>query len=493
MRPLPHQKDFHLDPHQIKGNFGGFGTGKSLASIQEVMKHLLITPQAHFMVTANISYQYEQTFKKEFERDIPKAFVLDYSIRHQTMLLHNHALLSYRPLDDAKKLRSNNLTGFLVIEGSETKAEGFHELKTRMRNTAATTQALDEEGYPLFRHSPDGSPIPVIAHDWRKGIVESNPDAGWIKTDLLLVSDEIFYSGKILEDHNEEINPDDKDPLISSHIASTHVNSYLPTNYIEMVTKNKPDWWVNRYIRSSFMYAEGLVYPKARTAIVPSFPVPTSWKRIVAFDYGLHDNACFLFGAIDDDNGILYFYKEVVLNNANIEEIATVFKEASKDVPIGGWYCSPIIDAKSNNRDYNKKDLATHFREYGIYFKPSQINLDARIMRLNTYFETGRAKIFSTCSYFINEILNYKFEERTLDDAKKKIKPRDLNNHAVNPAEWIVMELPVNPANLQYGVYDNRGRELTREEKEYEATPWQLRDEIKEEVNYGDFNRAYDW
>ena len=74
-----------------------------------------------------------------------------------------------------------------------------------------------------------------------------------------------------------------------------------------MISKNKPEWWVNRFVNSSFLYSEGLVYPGVRKVIIPGFDVEQvgkHWKRIVAFDYGLSDNAVFLFGAVDEQAGL---------------------------------------------------------------------------------------------------------------------------------------------------------------------------------------------
>lgn len=480
--PLPHQEAVHKDTHKLIGNFGGYGTGKSLTDFKDLEKHLLITPDANAMVTANISYQYENTIKKELEKDIPAAFVADYSVKNQTMVLKNGATLSYRPLDDPNKLRSNNLTYFIIVEGSEAVAEAFHQLKTRLRNNAATTIKLNENREPIFNIDNDGRQIPVIEHDWRKGIVESNPDAGWIKNDLLLVSDEITQYGKANDSYEQDRVL--KDPSISSHISTTHVNPFLPPDYIDMISRNKPEWWINRFVNSSFMYAEGLVYPGARKAIVSAFDISIigrDWKRIVAFDYGLSDNAVFLFAAIDEQGGVVYIYKEVVVNNQNIEELAAIFKKETADIPIGGWYCQPIIDPKSNKRDFNKKDLASHFADFGIMFKPGHVSLDARIFRLNTYLETGKLKIFNTCTYFIGEILEYKFEERTLDTNKRDVKPVDKNNHAINPAEWITMELPSDPKLLTYGVFNRAGREVGTNSPEVQQNSWQLTDSAPEE------------
>lgn len=482
--PLKHQEAVHQDVHKLIGNFGGYGTGKSMTDYKDLEKHILITPNADAMVTANISYQYEQTIKKEFEKDIPAAFVAAYSVKNQRMVFINGAVLSYRPLDDPNKLRSNNLTYWIIIEGSETFAESFHQLKTRLRNMAATVQKLDDKGESMFKIDRDGRQIPVIEHDWRKGIVESNPDAGWIRTDMLLCSDKIYQHG-CNRDHYD-IDPAEVDHNISSHIATTDVNTFLPADYIDMICKNKPIWWIDRYVKSSFLYSEGLVYPAAAKCVIPWFEIPKDWRRIVAFDYGLSDNAVFLFGAVDEQAGILYIYKEIVMNNLNIEELAKKFKQETADIPIGGWITQPIMDPKNNKRDYNKKDLATHFSELGIMFKPGTISVDARILRLNTYFEMQRVMILDTCTYLTGELKEYKFAERTLDNKKRTVKPVDKNNHAINPLEWIVMELPANPANLIYGTYNRAGQLIGEEEAKLNNTPWQLRDDdnTNQEIEY---------
>ena len=477
--PQPHQQAIHEDYHKIIGNFGGYGTGKSLTDFKDLEKHALITPNADIMVTANISYQYEQTVKKELEKDIPKAFVSDYSVKNQKMTLKNGATISYRPLDDPNKLRSNNLTYWLIIEGSETSAESFHQLKTRLRNTNAVVFLRDENGDPVYELDSNGNQRPVIQYDWRKGLVESNPDAGWIRTDLLLVSDEICQHGANHDDY--EVPKDDIDPIISSHISTTDVNMYLPHDYIDMICKNKPEWWVNRFVRSSFLYSEGLVYPAAMKCVCRTFDVPKNWRRIVAFDYGLSDDAVYIFGALDEQAGVLYIYKEVVMNNLNIEELAARFKEHTADIPIGGWITQPIIDPKSNKRDFNQKDLASHFAELGIMFKNGHIGLDARIVRLNTYFETERIQIMDCCTYTIAQFKDYKFQEKTLDNKKRSVKPVDKNNHAINPVEWIAMELPHNPKDLMYGIYTKSGFKIDEHKKEELETPWQLRDSTTDE------------
>lgn len=479
--PQAHQISFHKDAHRITANFGGYGSGKTLTSREELEKHILITPAGTGLIGANVASQYEQTIKREFEADFPEAFYLAYSQQKVYADFRNGYRLMYRPYDDPNKLRSYNLDFWVILEASEVKEESFTQLKTRLRNTAGTTQKVDENGAPMF-NIVDGQAIPVIDHDWRRGIVESNPSAGWIKTDVLNCSDAIEKHGDIHEYY--VVLESDKDANISTHITSTSANAYLPEGFIDMQIKNKPKWWVERYIYGSFMYSDGLVYPGFLRCVCKSFPVPRFWKRIVAFDYGLADASCFLFGAVDERNNLLYFYKEVYGNNRSVEELANLFKDAAKDVPVGGWICTPIIDPKSGpKRDYDKKTLADSFLDYGIAFKPGAVNREARVFRANTYLESGRVKVMDCCKNLISQTKELKFKQDKISTTSPwRNEPEDHNDHAVVCMEWICMELPKDPKDLLCGVYGKDGINETptpaeREEHEKAFGEFALMDE----------------
>ena len=110
------------------------------------------------------------------------------------------------------------------------------------------------------------------------------------------------------------------------------------------------------------MYAEGTVYPNAMSCVCDPFPIDKNMKRFIAFDYGLSDDAVYVFAAVDEVKSCVYVYKEVRCHDRNIEELARIYHEETKDIPSGGLVTSPIIDPKSGpKRDYEKKTLAEHF------------------------------------------------------------------------------------------------------------------------------------
>ena len=68
--------------------------------------------------------------------------------------------------------------------------------------------------------------------------------------------------------------------------------------------------------------------------------------------------------------------------------------------------------------------------------------------------ESGRLRIMNNCTYLIQQLEDYKFPKKSLNKSSKaQDKPVDKNNHAINPLEWICMELPADPSKLVGGHY----------------------------------------
>lgn len=216
-KPQPHQLDTHDDEHLYIMNAGGYGSGKTLTSRQEIYRHALVTPNANILIGAKITSQYEQTIKRDIESDLPLLLVRNVSVQKSFIDLVNGARIMFRPFDDPDKLRSLNLSMFVIVEASEVSAETFHQLKTRLRNSAAFTNE----------------------HDWRRGIVETNPGAGWIRSDFLLNAQQIHVHGSSHETYPPSLTPD---PNLSVHITTTDANRYLPPNFISELSANKPQW-----------------------------------------------------------------------------------------------------------------------------------------------------------------------------------------------------------------------------------------------------------
>lgn len=463
--PMHHQMEMHKDPHKYIGIFGGYGSGKTVTSTKDDEKHILITPMGETLIGADTLVQIDNTIRKDFEMDMPQDFVSHYNRQKNRIHFDNQHILYYRPMNDEGNLRSLNLSRAHILEASETKHDNYVQLQTRLRNNASITHLRNKDGEVQYKEGEDGRPIPIIQYDTRKYIVESNPDAGWIRDDFLLKSGRI----SIWHDLGQSYTVTEPKSFMSSHIIPTKANYYLPEDFIEENAAGKPQWWIRRYLYGSFDYAEGLVYPEAMSTLVDDFEIPKGWKHAIAMDYGLNDNTHFVFAAVDTKatKPVVYIYKELVVNNMNIKEISERYKEMLRRyVPLTNLLFTPVMDAKSfsvRTRIDEKKRLGDLFLDEGVLFEPAQMDLDSRLLRTNTLFEKGHLKIFKSCYNLIEELKKYKFPEKKLHKASTDAdnKPEDKNNHGVNALEFLVMEFPHTITPHSLGVYSSRGRAAT--------------------------------
>ncbi len=454
-KPLPHQAAVLSDNHKFILNAGGFGSAKTYATRQLIYKQIFMSPGNLILVCANVSSQYKNTIQKELEADIPKAFVRSFNKMDQMMTLVNGSSIIYRPLDDVDKLRSLNLGAFFMIEGSEVDKEAFTQLKSRLRNMKAAKQAgVDATGKIIYKH--------FRGH----GIIETNPDNGWIKTELLDCASAIKQHGTAHADY--EPNPDKADPAISAHISSSDSNIYLPDGYIEDLCRNKPTWWVNRYIYGSFEFGEGLVVPNYRQCIVSHFRPEKSWVKLVAHDPGIADPAAFLCAAVDDVKGEVHIYRDNQWKDCNLKTLADHWiGDVSYDIDPTEYYTQPILDPKFYGRKQYNDDLSTYdqmWMQYGVHFQPGHVNILDAVLRINTYVESGRLKIHDNCSFLIEELKNWKWSKRTLENTGVQ-KPEDGNDHSISCLRWILCKLPEDPQRLMMGAYTGFGTEIQEGKK----------------------------
>lgn len=453
LRPMDHQYSFLKDGHRFKLNAGGFGSAKSYATREFIYKQMFMSPGGQVLVGANIQAQYEQTIKKEIEADIPKAFVKAYSQQKQYMELWNGSRILYRPFDDPGKLRSLNLSAFVIIEASEVDKDIFVQLKSRLRNMkAAIYEGLSSEGVPKYSHYRG------------QGIAESNPENGWLREEFLDAADEIHQHGTAMVKY--EPKPEKRDTSISVHISSTDANKYLPETYIQDLTRNKPQWWIDRYLFGSFEFANGLVIPKWKDCIIPAFDPEPNWVRILAHDPGIVDASAWVIIAIDDKEGIVYVYRDLQYHDLSVDELYEHYmREIAWDLRPTQLYTQPIMDPKFYGRR-NITDKQTYdkmWAQKGIFFQPGHVNVDDRVFRLDNYVKSGRLKIMNNCSNLIRELPEWKWQVSKSGEYKQK--PVDKNNHSIDALTWTLMKLPEDPRDLMYGAYTGFGANLSERDK----------------------------
>jgi phage terminase large subunit len=460
--PQPHQAEFHKDPHIFKAIFGAYGSGKTTTAVMSIVEHVLHVPYGRTAMLAPTMQLLKETSYKELLKYLPHNHIKEErrTKGEEKIILKNGHEILLLPSNEAEKIRSLNLTAFYLEEASNSKYDIYVELSARLRNEAAVEYIVDEKGKRRVKKSR------------LLGILCSNPDSGWIRTEILYKSDKVYSPIKYPKDPQYN-------PYLSTHLHSSFQNKYLDPDFQVRIGRGKPDWWVKRYIYGSFEYAEGLVYPMFAENIVDPFTIPPNWKRMFGVDFGLRDPTVMLAIAIDPDRGIVYVYDEHYEAEKPVNHHAEKMMAMLKKVPPGMINGQIVADpAGKARRGTNGQSYFGHYAEYGLWFREAVNNIESGIMKIFTYFSMSKLKIMSNCIYTIKEGREYKYQDGKIDLQKNRGEnPMDFNNHAMDTLRYIIQELPDNPDDLVNEVYfntkltQNYSFKFPKELQETEETP----------------------
>ena len=424
----------HTDKLQIVGFFGGYGSGKSKTSLQEIFIRALENPKGTGLLTAPTLQQLKRTTLKTFFNEVcPPPLIRRYNKADGEIELENGFVFYTIPSDDEEKLRSINAGLVHMEEASGIKRSIYDQLLTRIRDPFVKNK--------LFA-------------------VCSNPDLGWIK--------EVFVDNEKRKNPNHPEH-DDFNAHITTFIWETKLNTYLPPDFIEINAKGKPEWWIKRYLLGSFEHSEGMVYPNFANTIVEPFEIPNTWERFVALDHGLRNPTAVPFGAIDPDNGIAYIYDEYYEPNRTVPEHVRHIKPKVEQIPLGRLRFMVIDPSARNKSDpINGKSVQSLYAEYGLFFTEGNNAIEAGLLKVNSYVNNGKLKVFNTCTNTIKEGLNYKFPEVTMDNDKNlDEKPIKRNDHMMDALRYALMRLP-DDYELLKNVAKTPPKRYIEDEEEYE-------------------------
>jgi PBSX family phage terminase large subunit len=447
-QPQDYQEVMHMYSNgenklDILAIFGGYGSGKSRATLTEFLMRALNSPNGTGLFSAQTLQQLKRTTLKTWFNEVcPPPLIVSYNKSEGEIRLINGYTIYTIPTDDEEKLRSINAGHVHLEEASGIKRSIYDQLITRMRD-------------PFSKH--------------RAIIVCSNPDVGWIR-DVFVLNE-----SRKNPDHPEH---ESYNQNIKTFIWETKLNKFLPDDFIEVNSKGKPTWWKKRYLEGNFDYSEGLVYPIISETFIDPYPVNPEktdefgigkdWERIIGMDYGLRNPTAVVFGAINPKTGEVIIYDEYYVPEKTLPYHASQLKEKINKIPSGllrYMVADPAIKNRMNDV-INGKNIQSHFQEYGLFFQLGNNNLEYGLAKVNSYIEASKIKIYKTCLSLIRELLQYKYPELDMDNyhENQDEKPIKANDHASDAMRYMIARLPDDPEHLKsesytppksYSGYDN--------------------------------------
>lgn len=431
-QPMPHQSAFHLDEHEFKLYAGGFGSAKTYTCGMEFLCTVLQIPNSAGLIGAATWGQASDTCLKFVTDNLPAALVAKPNQDKVNWYLDliNGSRISAKAFDKEGKIRSANLSIIWIEEASEVEFSIVAYLKARLRNKNAFFKGKNR----------------------LKMLLSSNPDVGWLNTEWLMKSSQIFYHGDVKDRYT--VRPEDADPSTVTHISATSANVYLPPDYEEKLSRNREKWWINRYLKGSFKYTEGLVYPNFTEYFCEPFEIPAHWRRITGTDFGRRDPTAHVVAALDPVKKIIYIYHEVEesLDDKPLDYIVNKIKDAD-DFPAYLLAYPHQADPRGRNRDQvSGQSWYDAYRERGIIFQAAQDcegnSIAPTIQKIFNYASKGRLKIFNTCRKIYTELSLYKYPERNVGDDKNQGElPLDKNNHLPDAIRYMMSPFPQFPQN----------------------------------------------
>ena len=398
--PLPTQKKFHNSDKKYRLLAGGFGSGKSIALVIQMLVELMTYNNNYGALGRKDLGELNSTTLKDFFDICPPELISNHNKQLHYIDFINGSRLFYLNLDDSReateKIKSLNL-GFVAIDQLEEIQENvFLAFQGRLRRN-------DSSRNFFATCNPAG-------HDWLWDRWKSKQVEGY----------ELFE-------------------------AITTENVYLPADYVQELL-NYPERWVKRYVFCSWEDFEGLVFnefieAKHKTGYYEPSPIE---GITVCLDYGFRNPTAVLFAATNYD-GITTIYDEYYEAGKLISDVVVSLRER-KYFDKGYKIADPSI----SKIERDGSNVASEYLSHGVMWSPADNDVRQGINRVNEMFKSGRLQISSNCVNLIREIGNYKWKAVRPGEIKNEYEePIKKDDHACLVADTKILMYDYSQKNIQ--------------------------------------------
>lgn len=168
----------------------------------------------------------------------------------------------------------------------------------------------------------------------------------------------------------------------------------------------------------------GLIYPvDHKNIVIEDFKIPPHFQKLYGMDVGWKATAA-CWGAWDRDNDIIYIYSEYKRGGEDGMDMPLVHSAAIKSR--GEWIKGVIDPASRGRSQVDGEQLYTTYRKNGLKVYPANNAVEAGIFNVWERLNTGRLKIFKSCTMLLREFTLYQ---------------RDLNGKIVKTNDHILDSL----------------------------------------------------
>lgn len=153
------------------------------------------------------------------------------------------------------------------------------------------------------------------------------------------------------------------------------------------------------------MLGAGAVFPISEDQyVVQPFDIPKHWPRAFGMDVGSKTAAAWI--AHDRESDVIYMYSEHYL------EDALPSSHAQSILARGKWIKGVIDTSSHGDSQTDHRNLFDMYISLGLTVQNADKAVEAGIYEMWERFTSGRLKVFSTCTKFLEEIRIYRRDEK---------------------------------------------------------------------------------
>lgn len=204
-------------------------------------------------------------------------------------------------------------------------------------------------------------------------------------------------------------------------------NSYLPQSEREFLLKSTPPHELEARQKGIPALGSGMVYPVAESKfVIEPIELGKYWGRVFGLDFGWTNPTAALFGAYDRDRDILFIYAEYY------QKELTPQTHSNNLMRMGADWIPGVCDPAGLQADkQDGKNLFDTYSRHGLNLTLADNSKEAGIMAVLERLQSGRLKVFNTCTNLLSELRMYARDE--------KGNPKKVNDHLCDDLRYIVM------------------------------------------------------
>lgn len=298
---------------------GPAGSGKSLAALARLHHYCSTYPNVRCLLVRKTRKSLSESALVTFESiagDYRKFFSREKRAQRSSYDYPNGSTIVIGGMDDPVKIMSTDFDLIYVQESIELLEDDWEALTTRLRNGKLQFQQLFGDTNPSY-------------------------PTHWLRKRCFKGKTKLYNS--VHEDNPAYFNID----------GSLTPSGAVYISKLDALSGARKD----RLRYGQWVSAEGRIYDNwnASIHVIDPFPIPASWKRYIAVDFGFRDPLVALWAAADED-GRLYIYREFYQTEVLVENLGRFIRSTSNSEPPPQWVvCDHDLGARMTLEKYMER------------------------------------------------------------------------------------------------------------------------------------------